>query len=166
MRFSRNKLPAVIAIVAILLLFIAPEVSQRLEQRRMENRDEYAAVLFAQSEPEMHDMAMDSFDSPLEMMNDTNFHAENKLLPHTMGPSALQAVAIPDMSGMLHSSIMEDMACGYCVMLIHLPLMLWIFIAIIWLTIRVNCPPAPRLILQSFTVYFPGIAQPRAPPAY
>lgn len=49
-------------------------------------------------------------------------------------------------------------------MLIHIPLMVWVFAAIIWLTLRVSCAPPPRITIPLFTPYFPGISQPRAPP--
>lgn len=138
-RFSRNKLPAAIAIIAIMLLFIAPDVSKTLEHRRMGNHDEH--VVMPASTDRHH----------INAMTDASDTDVTQQMP-------LMHASVSGMGGMMND------AAGYCVMLIHLPLMLWIFAAIVWLTLRVSCAPPPRIILPRFTVYFPGLAQPRAPP--
>ena len=162
-RLARHKLPALIAIFAILLLFVAPEVSKTLEQRRMENRDEHAVPTSSGETHHMHHMT-DSSGQDMGMMDDMDMGAMNMPMHHEM--TQHDRSAMPDMAGMMHGDMMDDVACGYCVMLIHLPLMIWVFAAIIWLTLRISVTPPPRLILRRFTPFFPGIAQPRAPPAY
>ena len=166
-RLSRKKLPAIIAIFAILLLFVAPEVSKTLEHRRMENREEHSTWNDADNKHHMHKTETDnSTDDMSGMMADMDMSAGEMPVHHSMQPDSHQPPSMPDMPMMMHGGVMDDSACGYCVMLIHLPLMLWVFVAVIWLTLRVSNSPPPRLILRSFTVFFPGIAQPRAPPAY
>lgn len=168
-RLARHKLPALIAIFAILLLFVAPEVSKTLEHRRMENRDEHAVSVASEEMPHMHHMT-NSVGQDMVMMDDMDMSTDDMSMHHEMsqhGSSAHTPLSnMVDMPGMMHDDMMDDAACGYCVMLIHLPLMIWVFAAIIWLTLRISVTPPPRLILRRFTPFFPGIAQPRAPPAY
>ncbi|KGT90525.1 hypothetical protein NG99_17760 [Erwinia typographi] len=164
-RLSRNKLPACIAIIAILLLFVAPEVSKTLEHRRMENHNEQPATPDADNMHSVHDADSSSnVDDMSGMMEGMAMSSAEMPLHHDMPPHAQQPSPMPGMAGMMSGSMMDDIACNYCVMLLHLPLMLWIFVAIIWLIIRVANAPPPRLILPTFTLFFPGTAQPRAPP--
>ncbi|MDO6408990.1 MAG: DUF2946 domain-containing protein [Pantoea sp.] len=121
----RQRLTACIAIVAVLLLFVAPVVSKTLLER--ENR--------AQS-----------------MMADMPMHH----------------AAMPDMAmpGMDHHRMDEgEFACGYCDLLVHVPLMMWVFIPFIWLMLVISrAPPLPCLITP--VIRRPtGIHRPRAPPA-
>ncbi|EIX9083766.1 DUF2946 domain-containing protein [Klebsiella aerogenes] len=165
-RLGRHKLPALIAIFAILLLFVAPEVSKTLEHRRMENRNEHAVTDASEGMPYMHHMTGGS-GQDMGIMGDMEMSGYDMSMHHKMSQhdNAVQA-PMPGIPGMMHGDMMDDVACGYCVMLIHLPLMIWVFAAIIWLTLRISVTPPPRLILRHFTPFFPGIAQPRAPPVY
>ena len=108
----------------------------------------------------MHMMAM-SDDSLMDGMDMHGMHMDADT-PHI---SSQSSDTMPGMPMMMHDGgMMDDMACGYCVMLIHLPLMLWVFVALVWLTFKVSLAPPPRLIIRFFILFFPGIAQPRAPP--
>ncbi|WP_245610151.1 DUF2946 domain-containing protein [Tatumella morbirosei] len=159
-RFSRNKLPAVLAIFAILLLFIAPVISKSLEYRRIDNREEQAEHTSSENSHQMHMMAM-SDDSVMDDMDMHGMHTDADT-PHISSQSSDTTSGLPMM--MHDGGMMDDMACGYCVMLIHLPLMLWVFVAIVWLTFKVSLAPPPPLVIRFFILFFPGIAQPRAPP--
>lgn len=133
----------------------------------MENREEHAASGITEGVHSSHDMqSRPALDEMSGMMGDLDMSGMDMTMHHSMHAVSHQSASMPDMPLMMHGSIMDDLACGYCVMLIHLPLMLWIFVAIIWLAFRIATAPPPKLVLNSFTVYFPGIAQPRAPPAY
>ncbi|MBK0095744.1 DUF2946 domain-containing protein [Erwinia sp. S63] len=126
----RQRLTACIAILAVLLLFVAPIVSKTLMERQSRMMDMPAHSMT--SEMSMHH----------EMMMD---------------------MAMP---GMDHH-MMEDgeFACGYCDLLVHVPLMMWVFIPFIWL-IMMSCraPPLPRLQAPVLRRFSPT-NRPRAPPA-
>lgn len=144
-----------IAIIAMLLLFIAPEVSKTLaHHQRMENRNDHVALYSA---------------DPMEQMPAANGHHDpvidgmvSKMHPavagHTQPPQAV-------MAGMPDGIMMSDSACGYCVMIVHLPLMLLAFTLILWFRLRVLVARPPRFIPLRFPPVFPSLAQPRAPPA-
>lgn len=122
----RQRLTACIAIVAVLLLFVAPVVSKTLLERQNHMQSMMA------------DMPMD--------------HA-----------------AMPDrvMPGMDHH-MMDDgeFACGYCDLLVHVPLMMWVFIPFIWLMLVISrAPPLPTIISPVIRRQT-GIHRPRAPPAH
>ena len=124
----RQRLTACVAIVAVLLLFVAPIVSKTL----MERQSQMATA-------PQHSMMSDSHHA---MMMDMS------------------------MPGMGHH-MMDDgeFACGYCDLLVHVPLMFWVFIPLIWL-IKVcsRAPPLPRVVAPIVRRHS-GTHRPRAPPA-
>ena len=84
---------------------------------------------------------------------------------------AASSAACPAASPLHHilnggaSSPMEDIACGYCQLLIHLPIIVWVFVPLIWLTLRISRMPPARtpvgpVLPRSYADFFP-----RAPPA-
>lgn len=154
-RLSRKKQPAAIAILAILMLFIAPEVSRTLEHWRLAQPHVIATHPAALPSEAMH-----SDDMPAMDMSGTAHQAMTSA-------TAEHPKAMAGMPGMMSGgNMLDDIACGYCLVLTHLQLMLWIFTAIVWLTLRSSISPPPRQILSFFPLYFPGLVQPRAPPYY
>ena len=121
----RQRLTACIAIMAVLLLFVAPVVSKTLLER--------------QNHP-----------------------------PSIMADMPVHHAAMPDMAmpGMEHHRMDEgEFACGYCDLLVHVPLMMWVFIPFIWLMLVISrAPPPPRLITLVIRRQT-GIHRARAPPA-
>lgn len=158
-RLSRKKQPAAIAILAILMLFIAPEVSRTLEHGRLAQQQvitTHHSVLPSES---MHSDDMPGMDIP----GTAHQAMASPTVEHNVGH--LKAMA--GMPGMMSGgNMLDDIACGYCLVLTHLPLMLWMFTAIVWLTLRITTSPPPRQILSFIPLYFPGLVQPRAPPYY
>ncbi len=156
-------MPAVIAILAMLLLFIAPEVSKTLAHQRMENREEQA---HSSTLDNQHEMVMMMSASGGGDATDTmpGMDMSDMQMPSHSGADSSHTM--PDM--MMHHAgmgeMMDDAACGYCVMLMHMPVLLLIFAAIIWLAFNLSVAPPPRLITRRFSLYFPGVSQPRAPP--
>ncbi|KAJ9430679.1 MULTISPECIES: DUF2946 domain-containing protein [Pantoea] len=127
----RQRLTACVAIVAVLLLFVAPIVSKTLMERQSQ--------LLAMPQHSM----MDSSMSHHEMM-----------------------MADMSMPGMSHH-MMDDgeFACGYCDLLVHVPLLMWVFIPFIWLIMVISrAPPLPRVVAP-IVRRFSSIHRPRAPPA-
>lgn len=143
-RLSQRRLPALIAILAVLLLFIAPDVSKTLESYRTSANSEMSAHHPAGMM--MNDMPMPAMSGHAAMM----MHAgAAEAMHHDMGSEM---------------GMMGDFACGYCQLLVHMPLLLCLFIAFFWLMCLIARTP-PALILPAYHVtFFPGICQPRAPP--
>ena len=109
----RQRLTACVAIVAVLLLFVAPIVSKTLLERQ--TRIDPVASHSPSSAMPMH-----HHDMPMEMA----------------------------MPGMMHHNMDDgEFACGYCDLLVHVPLMMWVFIPFIWLMLVISrAPPLPPLV--------------------
>lgn len=122
-RYKRQRLSACIAILAVLLLFIAPVVSKNLVEH--------------------HDaMVMSGMSADMPMMD---HHSDRAMADHSM--------------------MMDDgVACGYCDLLVHVPLMLWVFIPFIWLMCLISRAPPPQHIVHLALPRLKGSYQPRAPP--
>lgn len=122
-RYKRQCLSASIAILAVLLLFIAPVVSKSLAEH--------------------HDaMAMSGMSADMPMMD---HHSDMAMADHSM--------------------MMDDgVACGYCDLLVHVPLMLWVFVPFIWLMCLTSRAPPPRHVSRLALPRLNGIYRPRAPP--
>ncbi|MCA1177428.1 MULTISPECIES: DUF2946 domain-containing protein [unclassified Pantoea] len=127
----RQRLTACIAILAVLLLFVAPIVSKTLMERHSRMTDMPTQGMTSEMSMHHHEMMMD--------------------------------MAMP---GMDHH-MMEDgeFACGYCDLLVHVPLMMWVFVPFIWLMMVISrAPPLPRLQAPVIRRFSPT-NRPRAPPA-
>lgn len=122
-RSITQRLTAAIAIVAVLLLFVAPVISTSLAPQMM-----------------MPNMAMDQM-TPSHHGDD---HA----------------------AGMMDHKAMNDagFACGYCDLLIHVPLLLWLFIPFIWLALLLSRAPPPAPIAAPLLRPRRQLYRPRAPP--
>ncbi|OFC63572.1 DUF2946 domain-containing protein [Candidatus Erwinia dacicola] len=139
-RLSQRRLPALIAILAVLLLFIAPDVSKTLESYRTSADSEMST--HHPAEMMMDDMPMPAMSGHAAMI----MHAGSaEAMHHDMGR-------------------MDEFACGYCQLLVHMPLLLCLFIVFFWLMCLIALI-RPALILPAYHVtFFLGICQPRAPP--
>ncbi|CDH27244.1 conserved exported hypothetical protein [Xenorhabdus bovienii str. Jollieti] len=136
-RLSQRRIPALIASLAILMLFIGPVVSKTLEHRRDSIKSEAH-----------HNMPMSG------MQNSNNHHYASSVNGHDMHHGASHT----------HTGLMDDIACGYCQLLINLPLLTWVFIPFIWLALTISRTPPVRFFLGSAIQLFYGESQPRAPP--
>ncbi|MBK4725989.1 DUF2946 domain-containing protein [Pantoea agglomerans] len=156
-RLSQRRIPAFIAILAVLLLFIAPEVSQRLEHQRVSAPDATAhedhAAMASMHHGDMSGITMDEMST---------LHS---------APSSMAATP-PSYQGQHHTmpggmGMMDDVACGYCQLLAHFPVLLIIFIPLIWLLYRLTLRmPPSRYESWHPSAFLPGIVQPRAPPVF
>lgn len=59
---------------------------------------------------------------------------------------------------------MDEFSCGYCELLAHLPILVWIFIPLLWLILLTSRLPPPLALPPYPQCWFPGTSQPRAPP--
>ncbi|WP_374050633.1 DUF2946 domain-containing protein [Xenorhabdus taiwanensis] len=126
-RLSQSRTPAIIALLAILMLFIAPVVSKTLERYREGIKSEINHCMSVSDMPSTHMMNHHSVDH-------------------------------------VHMGLMDDIACGYCQLLINLPLLAGGFVPFILLTLIVSrAPPASRFFGPIIRLFY-GESQPRAPP--
>ncbi len=131
---SRHKWPSALALLAMLMVFIAPAISKSIEHRRA--------------------LAGEMSDHH-QMMS----HAGGMMDMGSMTPPASSHL-MPGM-GM---SLMDDIACGYCQLLLHIPLIVWMFIPFIWLAWRLAGLPPPAVIAPVLAQHDDAQALPRAPP--
>ncbi len=120
----RQRLTAGIAILAVLLLFVAPMISKNLAEHRAKMQG--ASIMSAE----------------MPMMD---HHSEMSMADHgmMMGPG---------------------FACGYCDLLVHVPLMLWVFIPFIWWMCLISRAPPPAAINPPQWRRLLRLHRPRAPP--
>lgn len=141
---QQQRLTACTAILAVLLLFLAPVVSKSL-MTHQGMISTSSAILLNTSTPEMNDPAMEHM-------------ADMQHMPPAATP-AFPGEQAP------HSMIMgDDSACGYCELLIHVPLMLWLFVPLLWLIMLVarilRSPPVLSPLIQRWSFR----QRPRGPP--
>ncbi|HIH8967691.1 DUF2946 domain-containing protein [Serratia marcescens] len=109
-RQLQQRFTACIAIMAVLLLFVAPVVSKSLMHH-----------------PMMGGMAQSAAAMPHDM--------------HAMAMPAAEHAGYPGMDSA------EMIFCGYCELLIHVPLLLWTFVPLLGLMARIaRLPCAPRIV--------------------
>lgn len=128
----RQRLTASIAILAVLLLFVAPMVSKNLA--------EHHASL----------QRLSAISGEMPMMT---HHGEMPMMDHHS--------EIP-MAG--HEMMAPGFACGYCDLLIHVPLMLWVFIPFIWWMCLISRAPPPPATAPPRRRRSLRTHRPRAPP--
>lgn len=150
MRMSRHqqqRLTACTAILAVLLLFLAPVVSKSLMTQQGMISTSSAAVVSV-STPEINDPAMEQMANMADM--------------HHMPPAATPA--FPGEQDHHSMTMGDDSACGYCQLLIHVPLMLWLFVPLLWLMMLVarilRSPPVLSPLIQRWSFR----QRPRGPP--
>jgi len=129
---SRHKWLSALALLAMLMLFIAPVISKSLEQQRAVQG------------------------------------GEHKMMSHTAGMMMdMGAMKMPASSHLMPgagASLMDDIACGYCQLLLHIPLIVWLFIPFIWLAWRISRTPPSPVIAPLLAQHDDAEALPRAPP--
>ncbi|MDC9596287.1 DUF2946 domain-containing protein [Xenorhabdus anantnagensis] len=146
-RLSQRRTPAFIALLAILMLFIAPVVSKTLEHHR-ENGTCESGMNHCMSMSDMQNSDNNTHHNPSYHQTSPSLHSMN----HHHG------------SDHIHIGLMDDIACGYCQLLINLPLLAEGFVPFILLALIVSrAPPASRLSGSTIRLFY-GESQPRAPP--
>lgn len=144
------------AVVAILLLFIAPDISKTLEHQRLSGVDMTQSAPVQMQHSGNSRVEMDAMGDDMHHM-----HTSSVLSADASPADPHQHLGMPDEGGM-----MDDFSCGYCQLLVHFPLLLWLFIPLIWLLFRLaSGMPVRRYVSWFPSAFLPGIPQPRAPPA-
>lgn len=136
----QQQLTACIAILAILLLFVAPVVSKTLMYQQMHamniDASAHSAMMSHHDMSTMPGMKMHHGSSSAMMMDDRSMMDEGHF------------------------------ACGYCELLVHVALVFWVFIPIIWLLLIITRAPPPRYIVARVIARRCRCQHPRAPPKY
>ncbi len=127
----QQRLSACLAILAVLLLFVAPVVSKDLIAR--------------------HGGAM----AALKM---TSHSGDVMPMMHNMDDAMMP-------SGHMMSGE-EGVACGYCELLVHVPLMIWAAVPLLWLMMLIaRAPPPPPRANPPLCRRERRVYRPRAPPS-
>ncbi|HCK01667.1 MAG TPA: DUF2946 domain-containing protein [Serratia grimesii] len=142
---SRSYLPACLGIFAILMLFIAPVISRSLEHARV-GQSESAG---------MSDCGM---DMSMPMHHEPPPAQTSKVNSHSM-PMSMQT------GSHNMAMMMDDSACGYCVLLIHVPLLDLAYSPLFWSGSLLSRAPPAHYIFPLFAHVTHAESQPRAPPA-
>jgi hypothetical protein len=145
-------LPAWLGIVAILMLFIAPVISKAL-------------VAEGAQHMMMPGMMMSDMDMPqadMAGMNMSDHHASS--MEHCQKQTCKSAPQ--DAVKAMLSGDMSDAACGYCVLLVHLPMLDLQAMPMQWsLDFSSRAPPRAAIQRQIPSLFFTD-SQPRAPPVF
>ncbi|MDR0219677.1 MAG: DUF2946 domain-containing protein [Enterobacteriaceae bacterium] len=140
---SQRRTLALIALLAILMLFVAPVISKALEHSRsnhtQNNQGDSSAAFQGMSMP---DMQNDELHQTSHSSGGMGHHGADHV----------------------HMGLMDDIACGYCQLLINLPLLSGTFIAFILLALTISRAPPARRFFGPIIRLFYGESQPRAPP--
>ncbi|WP_188474503.1 DUF2946 domain-containing protein [Hafnia psychrotolerans] len=139
-----------LGIVAILMLFIAPVVSKSL----------VSAGVMHRMMPGMSGMDMSSINMPEDGMlpAQKGEHGDHTDIHHAMSSG--------DKGQGMMTGDMSDAACGYCVLLAHLPLLHILALSLLWSS-EVSGQAPPFLLANHFrSPAFYNDAQPRAPPDF
>ncbi|WP_274382155.1 DUF2946 domain-containing protein [Photorhabdus bodei] len=145
---SRSRLPAWLGIFAVLMLFIAPVISRSLEHARIGEAHSSRVV-------DCHRVMSSDGDMPWNMSHSdvsfasyvTNHHDGMQMGMHGGGMSML-----------------EDIACGYCVFLIHIPMLDLANTPLFWSTSLTSRPPPIQTVASFLPHFIFSDSLPRAPP--
>ncbi|ENU9622376.1 TPA: DUF2946 domain-containing protein [Enterobacter hormaechei subsp. hoffmannii] len=150
---SRRQFPIYLALLAILMLFVAPVISKSLEHQRASQPCSAAITTTHNDMPDTAAMhhAMPGMEHDLHSSLDSACAVSQSMSHHLASNPG--------------SSPMEDIACGYCQLLIHLPLIQTVFIPFIWLILLVSQAPFLPVIVSPLLSACYSKCQPRAPPS-
>lgn len=156
---SRLRFPAWLGIFAILMLFVAPLVSKTLVAQGvvlpiMAGMDMPATTDTASSTDKMSGMTDMSgmADTPGMTKADRTSHNATSTSPGALSHT------------MMSAGDMMDAACGYCLLLMHLPLWAMLALIVLWSRATVVQPSPPRVIASPIPAPVFKDSQPRAPP--
>ncbi|CAQ83332.1 MULTISPECIES: DUF2946 domain-containing protein [Photorhabdus] len=149
---SRGRQPAWLGIFAILMLFIAPVISRSLEHARIGEAHSSKVVdchmVISSNDDMPRNMSHSEVSSASHVSSGTNHHDGMQMGMHAGG-------------GM---SMLEDIACGYCVFLIHVPMLDLANTPLFWSTSLTARPPPIQTVASFLPHFIFSDSLPRAPP--
>lgn len=152
MHLRPNRFAAWVGVLAILMLFIAPVISKSLA-RTAAHHTMANGMVMADHDPTMSHHAMPMGD-------------HDPVMPaHQSTMGGMSAAEHARMMAHHPMSMMDDNACGYCVLLAHLPLDLN-KLPPLWTALQAARLPSLPFV-ESLTARFtPAFFHPRAPPVF
>lgn len=149
------RVPAWLGIFAILMLFVAPLVSKTLVAQ--------GVPMPMMAGMDMRDMNRSTM--PMDDMSDMPSMATMPdVSPTVQKAHAIHVVQAANTPATMSASDMMDAACGYCVLLMHLPLLVMLALPLLWSLRIVVRPSPPRVIHSPISAPILEDSQPRAPP--
>lgn len=179
----QQRLSACLAILAVLLLFVAPVVSQDLMARQSSAMR--AAMAYDAMPMTHHSHARTSHDHDMVTMahhedaatahhampmahheDAATAHHAMPMTHHQDAATAHHAMSMADAAMMPAGHMMDSsgFACGYCELLVHVPLMIWAAVPLIWLMMIVSRAPPPLRAVSPPRRRERRVYRPRAPP--
>lgn len=167
---SRRRFLAWLGICAILMLFIAPVVSNTLVAQGvpmpmmgdMSSMNDMSSSMPMASMDGMNNMSSMSLSSMSSSSSDKP-HSASAEHQHQNLSSSQKTLPIQQADTMSPSDMMGA-TCGYCVLLMHLPLLVLLAVVIISTLVAVIRPAYSRLICCLLVSPILTDSQPRAPP--
>ncbi|WP_074007482.1 DUF2946 domain-containing protein [Yersinia intermedia] len=135
--------------LTILMLFVAPVISKSLESLRA---SQSSSATIVSMHADMSEMSTIHYDiHTIEHVSDSGCTIPQSISHHFVLNSSRSPIV--------------DIPCGYCHLLIHLPLIQNVFIPFIWLILLISQVHfLPVIVLPLLFVCYPD-CQPRAPPS-
>lgn len=177
MHRSPNRFAAWLAVCAILLLFIAPVISKSLVNEAGRHSMMMPGMMMADDDemsmtapPAMthhHEINLPA-EGDMAASGDTGTSSDSALSHQEMSPGAMAAMSPLEHARIMQHhpmSMMDDSACGYCVLLAHLPLDLTNLPAL-WSALQAAKQPDLPLFRPVVARFIPRFFHPRAPPVY
>ena len=155
---ARSRFPAWLALLAMLLLFIAPVISKSLmAQHQHALMTPVSATMDAHTADDVAQQHACAADHAAHQHHTTAALAHHHVAPP---PDASVNAAWPKHH---HMSMMDDNACGYCVLLIHLPLDS-VQLPQLWTLLQAAIPAIPLQLQPYVASWIPIWFRPRGPP--
>lgn len=149
---ARLRFPAWLGMLAILMLFVAPLVSKTLVAQGVA-----MPMMPMMAGIEMSDRAS-SIDNPAT--DDISAMA----MPDRASDDGRHSLSSASIHTTMPVGDMMDAACGYCVLLMHLPLMVMLALTVLWSRATVVRPAPPRAVACPYFAPIFNDSRPRAPP--
>ncbi len=182
-RLSEQRIAAWLGIFAILLIFIAPVISQSLEpvepgQHAIAMEHTASTKRPASSSVMKRHASMDAHPSPAISVHPVHQHRSAERAEYDY-PAAQAACPDQQMIGTImpanghsahtplhHAGMLmdSDFACGYCVLLIHLPMLLLLLAVLSWFNTRLSPAKIRPTSLDVSPLLRFTPSRPRAPP--
>lgn len=158
-KMRRSHLAAWLGLFAVILLFIAPVISKSL----VASPAWHSMMMPGMA---MDDMAAMNADMARQAATPEHQHVmagDEPAMPEHQHVMAGGKMAMPNGTGSIPLSMMDDSACGYCVLLAHLPLDLT-RLPPLWSALQAARLPALPLLRPVVARFVPRFFHPRAPP--
>ncbi|OON41088.1 hypothetical protein BTJ39_03715 [Izhakiella australiensis] len=155
-RHRQQAISASLAILAMLLLMIAPVVSKSLMHQQMIMAGSMASSVSHNAHP----MAM---MPDMDDMEETD-SVDNSMAGHHVHDHQSAAENTPAADNHLMDRD-DDAACGYCTLLIHVPFMVWALLVLSWLMLMTRTPRPPLRLVRPVSPSYSLSQPPRGPPA-